>query len=110
MIDDIREQFSVRSTSGYLMTMDDEDKKDIELHKIQLNLEKEKELHGAEAEIKAEADKTATQIKMEDKKKEITCQLNTCVDLDPAEREKLLAQLQALEDDIARQMAADKAN
>ena len=25
MIDDIREQFSVRSTSGYLMTMDDED-------------------------------------------------------------------------------------
>ena len=49
LVDKIQNDFLVRSMSGFLSTLNDEEEKDIELTKIQLDLEKQKELIGAEA-------------------------------------------------------------
>ena len=81
--------FTATSIGGFLSTFGDEEKEEIDLHKVQLDLEMQKELTGAEAEIDQEVDKGIRQQELLDKKKELSQKLGK--ESDPTERDKLFA-------------------
>lgn len=89
LAEEIDNLFTARSISGFLSTFGDEEKEEIDLHKVQLDLEMQKELIGAEAEIDQEVDKGIRQQELLDQKKELSQKLGK--ESDPTERDKLFA-------------------
>ena len=93
---------------GFQNDLTQVEKDDIEIHKTQLQMIKEKELNGATPEIEEEANKSSKQRKLQDQKEQLRLKLDGQVD--PAEKDRMMAELKECEKNLAAQIAADRAN
>lgn len=84
------------------------EKDDIEIHKTQLQMDKEKELNSAEGEIDNEVNKSNKSRELEEQKEALRKKIDGHDD--PSEKEKLMAQLNDLEASLAAQMDHDRQN
>ena len=84
------------------------EKDDIEIHKTQLQMDKEKELNSAEGEIDNEVNKSNKSRELEEQKEALRKKIDGHDD--PTEKEKLMAQLNDLEANLAAQMEHDRQN
>ena len=84
------------------------EKDDIEIHKTQLQMEKDKELNSAEGEIDTEVNKSSKSRELEEQKKALRLKLEG--DVDPLEKENMMNELNDLEANLSKAMELDRAN
>jgi len=84
------------------------EKDDIEIHKTQLQMEKEKELNSAEGEIDTEVNKSNKSRALEEQKEALRKKLDG--DVDPNEKARMMAELNDLEANLSQQMEQDRQN
>lgn len=86
--------------TGFQSELTQVEREDIEIHRTQMAIEKEKELGAAEAEIDEEALKSHKQREIEEQKDELRKKIDT--QADPSEKERMLATMAGLESDLQR--------
>lgn len=85
--------------NGFDNELSQVEKDDIEIHKTQLQMEKEKQLNSAEGEIDNEVNKSIKARELEEQKEALRKKIDDHVD--PSEKEKMMAQLNDLEANLS---------
>jgi len=83
--------------AGFQNELTQVEKDDIEIHKTQLQMQKEKELNSAEGEIDTEVNKSNKSRNLEEQKEALRKKLDADGDVDPSEKNRMMAELNDLE-------------